>query len=74
MGATQADLSLGVDPEIAGPALRRPLAGEARHLHHKQVTRARVAQTANPTPHNHPSHARQKDVTPFFPEIFEFQK
>jgi hypothetical protein len=33
MGATQADLGLGVGPEIARPALRPRLAGDARHLH-----------------------------------------
>jgi hypothetical protein len=43
MGATQTDLSLGVGPEIARPALRPRLAGEARHLHRKQVPRARGA-------------------------------
>jgi hypothetical protein len=44
MGATQADLSLGVGPEIARPALRPRLAGEARHLHKQQVPRARGAE------------------------------
>jgi hypothetical protein len=43
MRATQADLSLGVGPEIARPALWPRFAGEARHLHKKQVPRARGA-------------------------------
>jgi hypothetical protein len=47
MGATQADLSLGVGAEIARPALRPRLAGEARHLHKKQVPRARGPQAAS---------------------------
>jgi hypothetical protein len=45
MGATQADLSLGVDPEIAPPRL----AGEAGHLHKKQLPQARGPETANST-------------------------
>jgi hypothetical protein len=51
MGATRADLSLGVGAEVARPALRRRLAGEARHLHRKQVQRGREAQAPDPTPH-----------------------
>jgi hypothetical protein len=47
MGATQADLSLGVGPEIARPALGPRLAGEARHLHKQQVSRARGPQAAS---------------------------
>jgi hypothetical protein len=47
MGATRADLSLGVGREIARPALRPRLAGETRHLHTKQVPRARGPQAAS---------------------------
>jgi hypothetical protein len=56
MGATQADLSLGVGPERARPALRPRFAGEARQLHKKQVPRARGPQAAWPiqTPTEHP--------------------
>jgi hypothetical protein len=48
MGATGADFSLGVRPAVARPVLRRRLAGEARHLHTKQVPRARGRSPANP--------------------------
>jgi hypothetical protein len=44
--ATQADVSLGVGPEIARPALRRRLAGEARHLH-KKTTPPRMRTTGS---------------------------
>jgi hypothetical protein len=47
MGATRADLSLGVCPEMARPALRPRLAGESRHLHKKQVPRAREVKAAS---------------------------
>jgi hypothetical protein len=47
MGATRADLSLGVGPEIARSALRPRFAGEARHLDKKQVPRARGPQAAS---------------------------
>jgi hypothetical protein len=47
MGATRADLSLGVGAEIARPALRARLAGEARHLHKKQLPRARGPQAVS---------------------------
>jgi hypothetical protein len=47
MGATQADLSLGEGPEIARPAVRPRLAGEAGDLHKKQVPRARGPQAAS---------------------------
>jgi hypothetical protein len=56
MGATQADLSLEVGPEVARLALRSRLAGEARHLH-KKSTWARGAESANPTLGNHPADA-----------------
>jgi hypothetical protein len=74
MEATRADLSLGVGPEIARPALRRRLAGEARHVHKKQVPRARGPQAANATRHNHRAHARQKDFACCFRENFGFPK
>jgi hypothetical protein len=44
--ATRADLSLGVDAEVARSALRRRLAGEYRHLQNKHVPRARGPQPA----------------------------
>jgi hypothetical protein len=46
-GATRADLSIGVVAEVARPALRPRLAGEARHGHKKQVPRARGPQSAS---------------------------
>jgi hypothetical protein len=47
-GETLADLTRGVGPEFARRALRRRLAGEARHLHKKQVLRARGAEAELP--------------------------
>jgi hypothetical protein len=47
MGATLADLSLGVGPEIARPALRPRLEGESRHLHKNQRPRARGPHAAS---------------------------
>jgi hypothetical protein len=49
IGATEADLSLGVGAEMARRALRRRLAGEDHRVHKRQVPRARVAQTASST-------------------------
>jgi hypothetical protein len=46
MGATRADFSLGVGAEIALPALRPRLVGEARHLHKTQVPHARGPQAS----------------------------
>jgi hypothetical protein len=66
MGATRADLSLGVGPEIALQALRPRLAGEARHLHRRQVPQARAAQTASFTLNKHRA---PKPPTPDVPEI-----
>jgi hypothetical protein len=43
MGATRAALSLGVGPEVARPALRPRLTGEAGHLHKKTPLGTRTA-------------------------------
>jgi hypothetical protein len=66
MGATEADLSLGVGPEVARPALR-PLGGRSPPLAQKTSptgTRGRESE----------SHARPKDIAPCFRRIFEFRQ